>query len=272
VDDLGRELESLTSAATRGVVVPPVEQVRRRARQSRRQVIGAGAGVVAVVAIVVGAALAGGGSPSPTPNAPARTPAPTSSLKLGPLKPILPTGRPSTSALPPPASIPAVPDAAMLTAGDVGAGWRASSEPLTPSEVRFDPCGDGDLGAKPGAQRLRRFTSDSGEVLEHVMAYSGTGAPDAMEILRKAVERCGGATPGGGAGAVTYVNRGALSPGTDSMVLHVKGGPQDPITTYVSVVRVGNLLMTLQDTRTGVPYTESAHRALAQKAVGRLPH
>jgi hypothetical protein len=258
VDDLGRKLESLTSSATRRVVVPPVEEVRRRARRGRRQVVGAGAAAVAVVAMVVASAVAGGGSPAPT--VPAATPTPTASPSASPH----PTARHSTAKPSAPArhaTLPPIVDSAMLKPAAIGAGWRRESPSPRVDEVRFDPCGDGKLGPKPGSQRVERYTSDEGEVVEHLSAYTAIAdAQAAMQAIRSAADRCSG-------GAVTYADRGSLHEGDDSLLLQVRGGPQDPITTYVSVVREGAVLLTLQDTRVGVPYTESAHRTLVRKAL-----
>lgn len=259
MDDLGRELDSLTSAATRGVVVPPPDEVRRRARHARRQGIGAGLGSLAVVAIAVAALWPRGDAPAPSsPVAQPSTPPATSMFPR-----TQPTPVPSS---PPTETTPAratVAESALLTTDDVGDTWTIESPPPKVSEVRFDPCGDGKLGPKPEDQLVQRFQSDSGEIVEHVAAYDDALA--AFEALRKALDRCGSA-----AGKVTYVERGALSAGDNSLVLKVQGGAQDPITTYVTIVRQGSLLMTLQDTRVGEPYTEKAHRAFAEKAAARL--
>jgi hypothetical protein len=271
VDDLGRELDSLTSAATRGVVVPRPDEVRRRARQARRQGIGAGVASLAVVGLVVAALLQRGDSPAPQPAAtsptvvptqapPTRRPSPAPATPIPSTAP--PTGRPTA---------PIIPASALLEPGQIGADWTADDPAPKPSEVRFDPCGDGKVGPKPLTQRVQRYTSESGEVVEHIISYGDDDALATMRALRNAVDRCRSATPRGGAGKVTYINRGSLGVGDDSFVLRVQGGPQDPITTYVSVVRVGSVVMTLQDTRVGEPYSEKAHRAFAQKAAARLP-
>jgi len=270
VDDLGRELDSLTSAATRGVVVPPPDEVRRRARQARRQGIGAGLASLAVVAIAVVALLPRGDAPAPqVPVGQPSTSAPSATStgsRATPVPSDSPRQSPTVQAPPPLGA------SMMLAAADLGAGWTLEEPAPRANEVRFDPCGDGKLGPKPDQQRVRRFTSESGEVLQHAMAYQEADAKAAMRAIRSAVERCRTATPRGGASKVTYVDRGSLDAGDESLVLRVEGGPQDPITTYATVVRVGGLVMTLQDTRVGEPYSESAHKALARKAAARLPN
>jgi len=56
--DIHRELDELTSAATRGLPVPPIATIRRRARHVRRVRAATGALVLVAAAGALGIALA----------------------------------------------------------------------------------------------------------------------------------------------------------------------------------------------------------------------
>lgn len=275
MDDLDRRLADLTSTATRSVVVPPPEEVRRRARQARRnRALGVAAVSFAVAAIAVSGTLLGTRATDQSPVAATPTvasPAPTRKL---PPRPAL-TASPQVT---PPRSKPAtapllseVPESAMLTKADVGSGWDAGPHKTKRMPPLLDPCGAGKLADHPVAQRSLAFTSEGGAVDQQVMSFSEEVAKKFMAATRVALERCRTATPDGGPSKVTYVSRGSLGFGDESVVVRVVGNPDDPVTTYNTVVRVGGLVMSLGDVRLGDPYTEKQHRALARKAVNLLP-
>jgi hypothetical protein len=223
----------------------------------RRTRIGATLASMAVVAIVVGAFLLRDDAPGAQPSASTPTPTeatPTPSPQVTPTQAATATDPSELARL-------------MLRAADLGPGWTLDPNSRPAVELRFDPCGDGELGPKAdGGDGVRRFTSSQGEVVQHFMIFNDPAdAGVAMQALRDAVDRCGNGRK------VSYAERGQLAGVADSVVLQQRVSPQDPTTTFVTAFRIGQLVMTVADFRIGGTYSEQAHRALVAKAVALLP-
>jgi hypothetical protein len=224
----------------------------------RRMRIGAALASMAVVAIVVAAFLLRGDSPGPQPSASKPTP---TQATITPSPDVTPT-QGATAADP-----GELGRLLLLRAADVGPGWTLDPNPRPAVELRFDPCGDGELGPKAdGGDGVRRLTSPEGEVVQHAMLFSDPeDATAAMQALRDAVDRCGSG------GKVSYDERGPLAGVGDSVVLQQRASREDPTTTFVTAFRIGHLVMTVADFRIGGTYSEQAHRALVAKARALLP-
>jgi hypothetical protein len=286
---LDQRLAALTHDATRGVAVPPADEVRRRARAVRRgQAVGGGAAMLTVVAIVavavsaapngrdpVAAPAASSTSVGATPSAPAEqseqdTPLVASSAPSEPSpEPSLasPSGPPALTTRPTPIG-ELIPNAALITRADLGRGWSPAKVVVEDTvQYRYNPCQtpEGEALPESAEWRSRRLSGDPGELIQHVVLFrTETDASLHLKRVVTATEKCGSS-----GGAVPSEPLAKLGAGVDSLVVRI-GRPSDLMQTYVFVVRSGRLVMELQQAETGTGLTERAARDLAQLAFKRV--
>ena len=175
-------------------------EVRRRgtSRRTRRRVAAAGLAALVVVGLGVGAAWAVGRPPTGpdaavTPEAsPSGTPSPT------PSTPRPSTTGPTATSTSAPAAPTAIPEAAMLRASDVGAGYTVSDQQEGDDHgsigMLMSYCGQGDhTSAGEHALTLRKRNLSNGDeryLLEEVVRYEGSWASRHLADLRAALPRC----------------------------------------------------------------------------------